>query len=74
MKIFGDKTNGWVRVLLDSEQIWEGDTSICVIDANAKNGLGAYGIYVEVRCFPTGTQHNKIQLEAAMNPYVCGFE
>lgn len=61
VQIFGDMTIGWARVLFDEIPVWEGDTSTCVIDAAENNGLGWYGIYVEVRCFPPGTHTIRVE-------------
>jgi hypothetical protein len=61
VQIFGDMTIGWARVLFDGIPVWEGDTSTCVINAAENNGLGWYGIYVEVRCFPLGTHTLRVE-------------
>jgi hypothetical protein len=61
VQIFGDMTIGWARVLFDGNPVWEGDTSMSVIDAAENNGLGWYGIYVEVRCFPPGSHTLRVE-------------
>jgi hypothetical protein len=61
VQIFGDMTIGWARVLFDEIPVWEGDTSTCVIDPAENNGLGWYGIYVEVRCFPPGEHTLRVE-------------
>jgi hypothetical protein len=65
VQIFGDMTIGWARVLFDGQQIWEGDTSEAVINADENNGLGWYGVYVEVRCFPPGTHTLRVESSRA---------
>ena len=65
VQIFGDMTIGWARVLFDGVQIWEGDTSEAVINADENNGLGWYGVYVEVRCFPPGTHTLRVESSRA---------
>jgi len=61
VQIFGDETIGWARILFDGSQIWEEDTSEAVIDPNENSGLGWYGIYVEVLCFPPGTHTLRVE-------------
>jgi hypothetical protein len=61
VQIFGDMTIGWARVLFDGNPVWEGDTSKSVINPTENNGLGWYGIYVEVRCFPPGTHTLRVE-------------
>jgi hypothetical protein len=54
-QIHGDKTIGWARVLFDGVEVWRGDTSSYTI------AEGRYGVYVEVRCFPSGTHTMRIE-------------
>ena len=61
VQIFGDMTIGYATVYFDGNQIWSGDTSECVIDPNENNGLGWYGVYVEVLCFPPGTHTIRVE-------------
>ena len=61
VQVFGDQTIGYATVYFDGNVIWAGDTSECVIDPNENNGLGWYGIYVEVLCFPAGTHTLRVE-------------
>jgi hypothetical protein len=61
VQIFGDQTIGYATVYFDGNVVWAGDTSECVIDPNENNGLGWYGIYVEVLCFPPGTHTLRVE-------------
>lgn len=55
VQVHGDQTIGWARVLFDGQEIWRGDASTYVI------AEGRYGVYVEVRCFPTGSHTLRIE-------------
>jgi hypothetical protein len=61
VQIFGDSTIGFATVFFDGNVIWSGDTSECLIDPNDNNGLGTYGIYIEVLCFPAGTHTIRVE-------------
>ena len=55
VQVQGDRTIGWAKVLFDGVEVWQGNTATTWNDGTNN------GVYVEVRCFPSGQHTIRIE-------------